>query len=92
MAAPHPFLKPVDASWAELASDAEPRTHGTVIMADGKVRYVPPPGSLAEQVMAHVRLTKARSSGTADTRDAQAFASYGRAPEGPNELTKVRQQ
>lgn len=85
----HPFLRPVNADAAELMSDAaEPQT-GTVIMGNGDVHHIPAPGSLADQVIGNrIPITSARSSGTAATRDAQAYGSFGAAHEGPKELVK----
>jgi hypothetical protein len=82
------YLDPVNPTIAEQLSDADPPTTGVVTMADGKPYLVPPPGSIAEYFAQRAKPTKARSEGTAATRDAQAYDSFGAAPEGPKELTK----
>lgn len=88
---PHPFLQPVDPDFGEVMSDARPATTGTVVMGDQSVQHIPAPGSIADQLnVGPIPLTTAQSSGTAATRDAQAYGSYGAAPEGPHELTEVR--
>lgn len=80
----HPFLDPVNPSRGELLSDADPQTNGIVEMADGSLLHFPSGNRRP------IPLTTARTSGTAATRDAQAYDSYGAAPEGPKELTRVR--
>ncbi len=82
------FLQPLNPSRAELLSDASPATTGTVTMGDGSVQHIPAPGSLADQLGIRTPLTRARTSGTAATRDAEAYDSFGAAHEGPKELTR----
>jgi hypothetical protein len=86
----HPWLADVGQSRGELLSDRDPRSTGVVAMGDGSMVHVPPVGSVPEQLGLARHLTTARSSGTAATRDAQAYGSFGAAHEGPHELTKVR--
>jgi hypothetical protein len=87
----HPWLEDIQQDRGELLSDSDPRQHGVVELGDGSVHHVPAAGSLAEQLgLRHIQLTTARSSGSLATRNAQAYGSYGAAPEGPRERTKVR--
>jgi hypothetical protein len=84
----HPWLADLDQT---VRSDASPRETGVVELADGSLQHVPAPGSLPDQLgLDHQALTTARTSGSAATRDAQAYNSYGAAHEGPKELTRVR--
>jgi hypothetical protein len=84
----HPWLEDINQT---VRSDSDPRETGVVELADGSMQHVPAPGSLVDQLgLDHQALTTARTSGTAATRDAQAYNSYGAAHEGPHELTKVR--
>lgn len=84
------FLDPINPSRGELPSDADPIQTGTVVMGSGDVHHIPAPGSLAEQVIgSRIPLTTARTSGAAATRDAQAYDSFGAAPEGPRESTHI---
>jgi hypothetical protein len=81
----HPWLEDPD------KTGALDRQTGVIAMGDGTMMHVPAPGSLIDQLgLDHVPLTTARSSGSAATRDQQAYGSYGAAPEGPKELTRVR--
>ena len=70
----HPYLDPPDASWSERVSDADPAQQGTVILGNGRVAFVLPPGSIPHQ------LTQARNSRNAATRDVQAAHQRGRRP------------
>lgn len=84
----HPWLADIQQT---VRSDANPRETGVVELADGSMQHVPAPGSLVDQLgLDHVPLTTARTSGSAATRDAQAYGSFGAAQEGPHELTQVR--
>jgi hypothetical protein len=76
--------------WAEGMSDANPADQGVYTMGDGSLHAYPPAGSVSQQLgISHVPLTHATSEGTAATRNAQAYGSYGAAPEGPVEVTRV---
>ena len=86
----HPFLQPVDPAIGEVMSDSDPRETGVVEFGDGSLQHIPAPGSVADVLMSRVPLTTAKTSGTAATRDAQAWNSYGAAAEGPKELRRVR--
>jgi hypothetical protein len=87
----HPWLADVEESRSTRPSDADPRSTGVVELGSGALHLVPAPGSLAESVVGdHIPLTTARSSGTAATRNAQAYGEFGAAHEGPHEVTKVR--
>jgi hypothetical protein len=57
---------------AEALSDADPVAQEIAIFGDGSSWHWPPVGSLHDQLATHLRLTKARSEGTAATRDVQA--------------------
>jgi hypothetical protein len=87
----HPWLQPVNPDQGEMRSDADLATTGVVEMGSGQMMHIPAPGSLASQMnLGPMPLTTATTSGTAATRDAQAYNSYGAAPEGPHKLTEVR--
>lgn len=87
----HPWLADLESTGRSDAGRASPRETGVVEMGDGSLQHVPAPGSLADQLgLDHVPLTTARTSGSAATRDQQAYGSFGAAPEGPKELRRVR--
>ena len=77
-------------SVGEAMSDADPVQQQVVALGNGVLAHYPPAGSMADQLgLPRVPLTTATSSGTAATRDAQAYGSFGAAPEGPAEQTHV---
>ncbi len=85
----HPFLDPVNPDRgermaADLGGAADPPKQGIVLMGNGDMVHVPPPGSIPHQLM-----TQTRTEGTAATRDAQAYNSYGAANEGPHERAEL---
>lgn len=72
MSAHHPWLEPVNPDRGERLSDADPAGQAIVTTADGRAWHVPPVGSIPHQ------LSRARSEGTASTRDIQAAHEAGR--------------
>jgi len=78
----HPFLDPVDASWAQKVSDVDPPLQGVIALGSGDLVHVPPPGSIPHQL-----LSRGRTEGTEATRAVQAAHEAKRRPHKDDVLT-----
>jgi hypothetical protein len=74
---------------AEAMSDSPPAEHEVAELGNGSLALYAP-GSIPDQLgMRAIPLSHATSSGTAATRNAAAYGSFGAAPEGQHEQAHV---